>query len=161
MHWKWGSLILTFKVVWPFWPNKGHSTSLLYTDLGLPKGVTRSKRALVYHCYVLSVSSSDLFHHTIGFKTRLYWLIWSYLIMQSRKTLSNSLSKLWHFSLHSFRRLAIIIVSTLSEKQKSLLCQLVVSGGIAWCHQWRQSWHYNNSSFSVLFYPPSTSYLVS
>ena len=45
---KMGSLTLTFKV-WPsFRLKKLHSTLLLYTDLGQPRGTTRPKRALVF-----------------------------------------------------------------------------------------------------------------
>ena len=43
-----GSLILTFKVIWPsFRLKKLHSMWLLYTDLGWPRGATRPKLALV------------------------------------------------------------------------------------------------------------------
>ena len=49
MYSKWGSLTLTFKVIWPsFWLKKLHSTLLLYTDLGWPRGAQRPKRALVF-----------------------------------------------------------------------------------------------------------------
>ena len=47
-YWKWGWLTLIFKVIWPFQLKKRHLTSLLYTDLGWPRGVTRPKRVLVY-----------------------------------------------------------------------------------------------------------------
>ena len=45
--WKWRSLTLIFKV-WPSFRLKElHSTLLLYTDLGRPRGATCPKRALV------------------------------------------------------------------------------------------------------------------
>ena len=49
-----GSLTLTFSVVWPsFRLKKLHSTLLLYTDLGRPRGATRPKRALVQYFNIL------------------------------------------------------------------------------------------------------------
>ena len=45
---KMGSFTLIIKVIWPsFRLKKLHSTLLLYTDLGRPRGATRPKRALV------------------------------------------------------------------------------------------------------------------
>ena len=45
--WKWQALTLTYKVIWPFRLTKRHSTLLLNTDLGRPRGATRPKHVLV------------------------------------------------------------------------------------------------------------------
>ena len=73
-HWKWKVLTLTFKVIRPFRLTKWHSTSLLYTDLGWPRGATRPKCALVkikqpWDCLVLIMGIPTLVRHHLYIDT--------------------------------------------------------------------------------------------
>ena len=74
-YWKWEALTLTFNVIWPFRLTKRHSTLLLYTNLGWPRGPTRPKRALVNKIWWLCLvpTSTTRFASEVGYRIAKIW----------------------------------------------------------------------------------------